>query len=234
VNWPQQCAVVIPCRNEAASIGLLVRDVRTQLPSVLVIDDGSADDTARLAHEAGAWVFSNLTSLGKGAALRVGWKRARELGMEWVLCMDGDGQHAPTDIPKFLECAERTGASLVVGNRMHESHKMPFARRVVNRWMSRRLSALAGCEFPDTQCGFRLLKLEALDRAKLSSSHFEIESEQLLAFAAAGERIEFVPVQVIYESEQSKIRPLRDTLRWFRWRRQWLANSSARSHSSRR
>ena len=138
--------------------------------------------------------------------------------------MDGDGQHAPADIPKFLRAAEQTNASLVVGNRMSEAHKMPWVRRVVNRWMSRKLSALAGREFPDSQCGFRLIQLSALDRIRLRAQQFEIESEQLLAFAAAGETITFVPVQVIYRSERSKIHPWRDTLRWFRWRRDWLSS----------
>lgn len=226
VNWPQQCAVVIPCRNEGASIGALVRDVREQLPNVIVIDDGSTDGTAREAKSAGADVVSHSASQGKGAALRAGWERARALGTQWVLCMDGDGQHASADIGKFLECAERTGAALVVGNRMNEAAKMPWIRRIVNRWMSRKLSSLAGMHFPDSQCGFRLLSLQALERVQLRTNQFEIESEQLLAFAAARQRIEFVPVQVIYRTERSKIHPLRDTLRWFRWRQQWRDSSS--------
>ena len=103
---------------------------------------------------------------------------------------------------------------------------MPFIRRVVNRWMSRRLSGLAGQALPDSQCGFRLVRLDVLARIPLRADRFEIESEQLLAFLSAGERAEFVPVQVIYRGERSKIHPLRDTLRWFRWRRQWQASSS--------
>ena len=234
VNWPQQCAVVIPCHNEGASITALVREARQLLPTVIVIDDGSSDSTAKEAGNAGADVISHTASQGKGAALRAGWKRAQALGFQWALCMDGDGQHAPSDMGKFLECAERTGAVLVVGNRMEEAEKMPFVRRVVNRWMSRKLSALAGREFSDSQCGFRLLNLQALERIQLTTHQFEIESEQLLALAAAGERIEFVPVQVIYRTERSKIHPLRDTLRWFRWRRQWQASSSRPQSAARR
>ena len=105
---------------------------------------------------------------------------------------------------------------------------MPPLRRLVNRWMSRRLSALAGFALPDSQCGFRLVRLAALEKIQLTATQFEIESEQLLAFLAAGERVEFVPVQVIYRAEQSKIHPLRDTLRWFRWRRRWRESSTRR------
>lgn len=221
VNWPRECAAIIPCHNEARFIAPLVREVRAFLPHVIVVNDASTDATAVEAASAGAEAISQDVAGGKGSALRTGWQRARERGFAWVLCMDGDGQHAPADIPRFLENAERTGASLAVGNRMNEAAKMPLVRRLVNRWMSHKLSALAGQNFPDSQCGFRLVRLAALERIKLRATQFELESEQLLAFAAAGERIQFVPVQVIYRAERSKIHPLRDTVRWFRWRRDW-------------
>ena len=233
MDWPQHCAVVIPCHNEGAAIAGVVASVRKILPTVLVIDDGSTDDTTSQARRAGAEVISRASSQGKGSALRAGWKRARELGFAWALCMDGDGQHAASDIPRFFQCAEETNASLVIGNRMSNPHAMPLVRRAVNRWMSQRISKMAGCEAPDSQCGFRLIQLAALDEARLSATHFEIESEQLLAFIAAGQRVEFVPVQVIYRLERSKIHPWRDTWRWFRWRRQWLASSAARKSEAR-
>ena len=228
VNWPEQCVVIIPCRIEARFIAPLVREVRALLLHVIVVNDASPDATAEAAAAAGAEVISHEVPQGKGAALRAGWTQAHARGFAWALCMDGDGQHAPADIGKFLECAERTGASLVVGNRMGESHKMPPFRRAVNRWMSRKLSALAGRELPDSQCGFRLVRLAALEKIQLSATQFEIESEQLLAFLAAGERVEFVPVQVIYRAERSKVHPVRDTLRWFRWRRRWRESSARR------
>lgn len=218
--------MIIPCRDEAPFIAPLVREIRAQLPCVIVVNDASTDATLAEAVGAGAEVVSHDAPLGKGAALQTGWRRARERGFTWALCMDGDGQHAPADIAKFLAGAAQTGASLVVGNRMGEARKMPFVRRVVNRWMSRRLSALAGQELPDSQCGFRLVRLSVLEKIPLRARQFEIESEQLLAFVAAGERVEFVPVQVIYRAERSKIHPLRDTLRWFRWRRRWRESST--------
>src|ERR1043166_2654612 len=83
--------------------------------------------------------------------------------------------------------------------------------------MSRRLERLAECALPDSQCGFRLMDLGAWSKLTLETRHFEIESELLLAFAEAGHRIEFVPIQVIYKNEASKIHPLRDSARWLRW-----------------
>lgn len=208
-------AVVIPCLNEAKEIFSLVTAVRKFLPNVIVFDDGSIDDTAALAAKAGAEVLRNKTSLGKGMVLNAGFKHARERGFQFTLAMDGDGQHAPSDIPKFLAAMER--APLVIGNRMENCAQMPWLRRFVNRWMSQRLSQIAGKNLPDTQCGFRLVDLETWSRLDLRTSHFEIESELLLGFVAAGHAIEFVPIEVIYKNEQSKIHPVRDTIRWFRW-----------------
>ena len=219
MDWPSQCAVVIPCLNEAGTIAPLVRDIRKQLSAVIVVDDGSSDETGRRAAEAGAEVIRHGAPQGKGAALKAGWRRAAERGFAWALCLDGDDQHATADIGKFLACAGQGRAALVVGNRMTGEAKMPWMRRQVNRWMSRRLSRVAGCELPDTQCGFRLMRLDVWRQLKLHTNHFEIESELLLAFVAAGQSVEFVPIQVIYKTEQSKISPWRDTGRWFRWLR---------------
>ena len=217
MDWPSQCAAVIPCQNEAATIESLVRQVRGQLPGVIVVDDGSTDATGELAGRAGATVVRQETAQGKGAALVAGWRHARERGLDWALTLDGDGQHSPDDIPAFLRCAERSGAALIVGNRMGDVRHMPWLRRQVNRWMSRRLSRMAGRELPDSQCGFRLVDLRALSKLNLVTRHFEIESEVLLAFVDAGYPVEFVPVRAIYKSAQSKIHPWRDTVRWFRW-----------------
>ena len=208
---------VIPCFNEAASIRDVVLAVRKQLPAVIVVDDGSTDETAAFAHEAGAEVVRHATNRGKGAALRVGIQHARDRGFGWVLALDGDGQHAPEDIPKFFNCADATGAALVIGDRMTRSEAMPWVRRQVNRWMTRRLSRLTGVWLADSQCGFRLLRLEALAGVTLTTEHFEIESELLVSLAADGAKIEFVPVQTIYNTRASKIHPLLDTWRWLRW-----------------
>src|SRR5881394_4623463 len=152
MDLPSRCAAVIPCLNEAATIEPLVREVRTRLAAVIVVDDGSTDGRAELAGRAGAEVIRHERPRGKGAALAAGWSRARERGFAWTLSMDGDGQHAPEDIPAFLACAERTGAELIVGNRMTNPDGMPWVRRRVNRWMSDRISRLTGRKLPDTQC----------------------------------------------------------------------------------
>lgn len=219
MDWSLQCAAIIPCLNEAATIPTLVAAVRRHLPSVIVVDDASTDDTPRLAAQAGADVIHQPQSSGKGTALIAGWERALERGFSWALTLDGDGQHSPDDIPAFLDEANTGRADLIVGNRMSNPARMPWLRRRVNQWMSLRLSEAAGQWLPDSQCGFRLLRLDPLCQLDLRTTHFEIESEMLLAFVRAGYSVRFVPIQVIYRNERSKIHPLRDTIRWFRW---WL------------
>ena len=208
---------MIPCYNEERTIKAVVTAVGACLDKIIVVDDGSDDRTPVLAEEAGAEVLRHPVSEGKGAALQTGWRRARQSGLSWALNLDGDGQHAAEDIPSFFRAAERTGARLVIGNRMNGVAQMPWVRQMVNRWMSRRLSIAAGRSLPDSQCGFRLMNLEAWAALSLVSRHFEIESEMLLTFIRAGYAVEFVPIRAIYKDEQSKIHPVRDTVRWFRW-----------------
>jgi glycosyltransferase involved in cell wall biosynthesis len=191
--------------------------VRAYTETVLVIDDGSADGTAELAASHGAHVIRNERSCGKGAALESGMRWLHERGFMWTLAMDGDGQHLPAEIPHFFEMAERSQASMIVGNRMPYASSIPWLRRIVNRWMSKQLSRISGQELPDTQCGFRLVRVPAWVSLELRARHFEIESESLLAFIAAGHTVRFVPVRAIYQAERSKIRPLRDSIRWLRW-----------------
>jgi glycosyltransferase involved in cell wall biosynthesis len=236
------CAVVIPCLNEERTIGPLVRSVRRSIPTVLVVDDGSTDATTRLAAEAGATVISHPRNLGKGAALKTGLTAAMARGLARAVVMDGDGQHDPADIPVFfgkflltgaalvvgnrMGSARNTGSALVVGNRMGAPAAIPWLRRRVNRWMSRRISREAGRELPDTQCGFRLLDLGAWAGLPCRTRHFEVESEMLLGFLNAGYTVEFVPIRVIGRAAHSHINPITDTWRWWRW---WRSLGTPRS-----
>lgn len=213
----RDCAAVVPCWNEAATVGEVVRSARPHVAAVWVVDDGSTDATAARAAAAGARVLREPLRRGKGAALRTGFEAVQAHGFTWAIALDGDGQHPPELIPAFIERARQTGAGLVVGNRFAQPSAMPWLRRQVNRWMSRRLSRLAGLELPDSQCGFRLLRLELWERLAPRAEHFEIESDFLLAAAAARVRITFVPVPVVPAPRPSRIDPVVDTWRWLRW-----------------
>ncbi|MBN8247829.1 MAG: glycosyltransferase family 2 protein [Verrucomicrobia bacterium] len=212
---PATCGVVIPCHNEASSIASVVCGIRSFIPWVLVVDDGSTDATGILATRAGARLLSRSRRGGKGQALRQGWTAARDAGFEWVLMLDGDGQHAPEEAPRLLAAASLR-RPLIIGNRLPAT-AMPWLRRSVNSWMSRRLSRVADRPLPDSQCGYRLAHLPTLLDLDIGARHFEIESEMCLAFARAGLAVEFVPITARYGTERSKIRPILDSWRWCRW-----------------
>jgi glycosyltransferase involved in cell wall biosynthesis len=228
------CAAVIPCLNEGAGIAALVSALRQHASLVLVVDDGSMDETALLAKGAGATVIRHERNRGKGAALRSGLSQLFEQGFEWAVTLDGDGQHTPEDLPALLRCAEQTGARLVIGNRMDNARAMPWLRRLVNRWMSRKLSRHAGRQLPDTQSGFRLIHLETWAALPLKTERFEVESETLMAFLAAGQRVEFVPIRGGRGGRRSHIHPVADSLRWLKWWRSFgrLSTSPHRAGSA--
>lgn len=209
--------IVIPCHNEAHAIASVVTAAATLHPRlILVVDDGSTDDTALQAHLAGARVIRSAMREGKGSALALGWQACREAGIEWVLMLDGDGQHDPAEAHALLAKADHR-TPLVIGDRLRRPDAMPRLRRWTNHAMNRCLEAIAGARFCDSQSGFRLAHLPTLLSLRLRSRRFEIESEMCTAFACAGHAIAFVPVTARYGAEHSKILPVRDTLRWICW-----------------
>ena len=214
------CAV-IPAYREGGRIGPVVADVLKYMPHVIVVDDGSPDSTAAEAERAGAIVIQHDVNRGKGAALDTGFKAARERGFEFVVTMDGDGQHAAEDLPRFVETYTRTGTPVLVGTRMSDTKTMPFVRRMTNRFMSWLLSREMGQWVPDTQCGYRLYQLAVVPEISAESKRFAAESEILMDLNHKGIKIGSVPVATIYGTEKSKIHPVADTLRFARMLRQF-------------
>ncbi|NLB60300.1 MAG: glycosyltransferase family 2 protein [Lentisphaerae bacterium] len=213
--------VIVPAYQEERRIGEVVRSISRLAPAVVVIDDGSPDATAAAATAAGAIVLRHARNLGKGAALHTGFNYAREHGYAFLLTMDADGQHAPADIPRFLETYQRTALPVLIGNRMDNPINMPRVRRWTNRFMSWYLSRIMRQTVPDTQSGFRLYRCDILPSEQPTARGYAAESEILLWLAERGVRMGAVPITVIYQDEISKINPWRDTLRfWNMIRRQ--------------
>ena len=210
-------AIVIPAHNEAKTIGALVKSITDLNGDVIVVDDGSCDDTASLAKAGGALVISTSTKSGKGNALRLAFAQALGQGYDAVITLDGDGQHSPSDIGRFLECYQKTKAGIISGNRMHNPCGMPWLRRATNGFMSWMISLICHQKIMDTQCGFRLITTKVLKSIVLECNDFEIETEILIKASKKGFRVVSVPIQTIYRDEVSKINPLRDTLRFIRY-----------------
>lgn len=207
-------AALIPAYNEEAHIGEVVNRTRHFVSNVLVIDDGSTDQTAALARKAGAEVLSHQVNQGKGAAIRTGFRHLADGPANWIILLDGDAQHLPEEIPGFWEPATR--AKLIVGNRMKAADEMPPTRRMVNALMSRWISSVCGQPIPDTQCGFRLVHRSILGIIEGTTSNYDYETEMLILAAHGGVAVESVPVSTIYGPEKSSIRPLIDTFRFLK------------------
>ncbi|MCZ7648397.1 MAG: glycosyltransferase family 2 protein [Planctomycetota bacterium] len=214
------CAIV-PCYNEERSIERVVRSVRRHVGICIVIDDCSTDRTAHLAAKNGARVLRHETNLGKGMALRNGFALAQASGFQAAITLDGDGQHDPDEIPRFLEAYRQGDADIVLGNRMLRSDQMPFVRRTTNRFASWCITRMAGVPIRDSQVGFRLIRLDTWQALRLDGRRFDLESEILIKALRAGARLVEIPIRTIYTgAEESKINPLLDALRFFRvlWR----------------
>ena len=209
--------VIIPTYNEAKSITNLISQIRSQNLEVIVVDDGSSDDTAKLARQCGAITIQNQNNEGKGASLIKGFDYALKNDFDAVITMDGDGQHLPEDIPYFIRLAKYSDSGILIGNRMHKTRNMPWVRFVTNRLMSRFISHLAKQIIFDTQCGFWLIKKDVLKKVRLLTSKYETESEILIQAARLGFKIESVPIKTVYSGEKSQINPFIDTMRFLRF-----------------
>ncbi len=212
--------VIIPCKDLESEVGDVVRGVLglDLNLDVVVINDGSTDGTSASARAAGAHVLEHEVNLGKGAALKTGFEYAIEKGYDAVITMDGDGQHDPSAIPDFLDALKKRDADVIIGSRMHAVGEMPKLRIWTNRTTSRIVSLIAGQEIPDSQSGYRLIKVRVLRDIVKSfvTTRYDTESELLIRAARRGYRTAAVAITSIYTGAVSHINPIVDTLRFVR------------------
>jgi glycosyltransferase involved in cell wall biosynthesis len=180
--------------------------------NVLVVDDGSPDSFPSKASALGYKVVRHEKNLGKGEALKTGFKWALSNGYSGVVTIDGDGQHDPLLVPSLLEKAAATNADIVIGSRMKDVSSMPLTRIVVNRLTSWIVSRLAGQKVEDSQSGFRYISSRVLEVVELEGSRYDLESEIIVKAAWKGFAIESVGIPTVYGSEKSSIKPLKDAL----------------------
>jgi glycosyltransferase involved in cell wall biosynthesis len=198
---------LIPAYQEGPRIRAVVTGALRHLP-VVVIDDGSTDDTAAAAEMAGATVLRQQPNAGKGAALRAGFRHALTQGAPAVLTLDADGQHDPDEIPRFVDAFAARRPELIIGRR--DTRAMPAVRRVSNVLGGAILALALGRTVPDNQSGYRLIG-RTLMGAMLDSieTGFEFEVEMIARCIALCLPIDTVPIRTIYEGEPSHIRPWR-------------------------
>jgi glycosyltransferase involved in cell wall biosynthesis len=192
----------------------VVAGVRPLVALVMVVDDGSTDQTAAAAAGAGAEVLRHAANQGKGVAIRTGLTAIAPRGFSHVLLLDGDMQHDPDDAARLIAAARRGAGDLVIGERPFDRRTTPRSRYYTNRISSWVISTcFIGQRVADAQSGFRLIAMDFLSRVKLSGRGYEIETEMLIKLARAGARIARVPIGLHYQGATSKLRPIRDTTR---------------------
>jgi glycosyltransferase involved in cell wall biosynthesis len=220
-NW-QKIAAVIPAYCEEKHVGEVVLRTRAHLDHVLVVDDGSTDQTALHAREAGAEVIVHPKNRGKGETIKTGLRYWFDRGFDFVIILDADGQHRPEEIDRFVAAtAPPTQSKFLIGNRMKDVSRMPLVRRIVNRYMSEKISRVCGQHIPDTQCGFRMLHRELIPDMLGGAERFDYETEMLIFASRKGYRVDSVPISTVYSDEISSIHPIRDTLRFFQLMRRY-------------
>jgi glycosyltransferase involved in cell wall biosynthesis len=204
---PPAILAVIPAHDEAGRVGGVIAGVRAAGLPLLVVDDGSTDDTAGAARAAGAEVLRLAPNRGKGGALKAGFAEALARGHEAVLTLDADGQHDAGEIPAFLRTWQRERPDLVVGRR--DFHRMPPFRRLTNSLARFAFSRAVGHPVPDNQSGYRLLSRRLVEAVLASPEEgFAFEVEVLALCLGRGFPVAWVPISTVYGDEESDIRPL--------------------------
>jgi len=211
------CCVLVPTYNNAKTLNRVINGVLEYSNDVIVVCDGATDNSLSILKAYGNKItlVDYLPNKGKGNALKVGFNKAVELGFEYAISIDSDGQHYPEDIPHFVEKIKEEPGALIVGSRNMNQENVPgkssFGNKFSNFWF--RLET--GINLPDTQSGFRLYPVKKLSKIRFYTEKFEFEIEVMVKAAWADIVVTSVPIKVLYNPEErvSHFRPFKDFTR---------------------
>jgi glycosyltransferase involved in cell wall biosynthesis len=211
-------AVVIPAYNEEKTIGPLLDAVLERIPTVIVVNDASTDRTAVIAASRSVILVNQPRNSGKGHALATGFQQAMDRGADYIVTMDGDAQHDPADLPRFLAAAARFPDDLIVGARILNRNQAPRARLLANRFADFWISWASGQPLGDSQCGYRCVPSSLIKKIRIPDTPnrgFVFESEWLIEASRQGRRVTFVPIRSCYPPNRrpSHFRPATDIAR---------------------
>jgi glycosyltransferase involved in cell wall biosynthesis len=204
VSTKQKIAVVIPAYNEASVIGEVIKELAKVLESqaysykIVAVDDGSTDNTAKVAQDAGAHVIKHILNSGSGGATATGLSYAEQAGFDVAATMDADGQHDPKDVIKGIKLLQDNNYDLLIGSRLIDSRGMSKVKLLGNRGLSFVTSVLFGINVTDSQSGLRIFSKKALDRLKWKTSGYEFCSEMLWRARQQNMVINEYPIKAIY------------------------------------
>jgi glycosyltransferase involved in cell wall biosynthesis len=205
--------ILIPAYNAEETLGSVLKKIEPLKMDTIVVNDGSSDETKRVASENGAQLLEHPLNLGKGAALRTGFQYILQKGYQVVITLDADGQHDPSEIPSLLKIFQSVNPDILIASRAAEFGKMTFLRRFWNRLGVKAVARLCHSDITDSQSGFRLIRTEVLKAADLSTSRFETELELLIKACKKGFGVLSVPIktQMVDGTGSSHFRPVIDT-----------------------
>lgn len=209
--------LAIPAYNEERFLDALLFDIKRFFPelAVLIVNDGSTDGTANIISKHKTMCIVHSENQGKGASLKSAFRFAQKNGYDWVITMDGDGQHPAKSIEEFLTAIRQDNADLILGNRIARKGMMPIHRQMSNAITSVLVSLCAGSfRVHDSQCGFRAVRMQSMKPAHYSENGFQFESEMILRMGKCGYRFSEVPIETVYGKEKSSINVFYDTIKF--------------------
>jgi len=198
----------VPAYNEARYIGSVVLQAKQYADEVIVVDDGSADNTSKVAELAGATVIRRDENRGKGAAIQSILAEARKRNPDALVLLDADSQHNPNEIPILIKPISE-GFDLVIGSREAQKEKTPAYRRIGQKVLLRSTRMLSKSSISDSESGFRALSQKAINGLELKEKGFAVETEMIARAADKGFKITEVPISNIYTTDGSTMNPVR-------------------------
>ncbi|MUP45661.1 DUF2062 domain-containing protein [Gramella sp. BOM4] len=214
------CCVIVPTYNNAGTLHHFLQDLKTYTNSIIIINDGSTDATAEiLKNYSELHLLKHAENKGKGMALKTGWNAAEELGYDYAISIDSDGQHYPDDLDVFLTELEKQKATgpdlLLVGDRNMGREGIPGKSSKGNRFSNFWYFVVTGIELRDTQSGYRLYPVKLINSLNLITSKFELEIEVLVKAAWNHAEVRNIPIKVLYKEDErvTHFRPFWDIVR---------------------
>ena len=210
--------ITLAAFNEEKYIGRVLQDISATVPNIpiLVVNDGSTDDTTPVAQNYDVSIVEHQHNCGKGEAIKTAFSFAQKSGFDWIIFLDADGQHPPKYLADFIKTIKTNRADVVLGNRQARKNDMPFHRQLSNGITSILISLCAGQRILDSQCGYRGVRVATMRAIQLESHGFQVESEMLLKLGKTGARFEHVHIDTIYGDESSSINLVADTLKFIK------------------
>jgi len=205
--------ILIPAYNAQETLGSVLKKIEPLKMDTLVVNDGSSDETKRVASENGAHLLEHPLNLGKGAALQTGFQYILQKDYQLIITLDADGQHDPSEIPSLLKIFQSVKPDILIASRAAEFRRMTFLRRFWNRLGVKAVARLCHSDITDSQSGFRLIRAKVLKEIILSTSRFETELELLIKACKKGFSVLSVPIntQKVDGTVSSHFRPVVDT-----------------------